>query len=208
MGTRLPWTKPSFYIVRHGETDRNDATPARYRGWDNVPLNEDGRQSADDLYGYLSYEQLGQITSSDLDRAVDTANALIPLSCVSYLDINPNFRPLDVGDFAGEPKTARNRKALQHFIDNPDELIPGGSETVNQFKARNSETFKQYAILSYSSPHPLVIVCHTSNCTCLCEEANATGLSPDDDDVIGAGGLLAVYVTPTGYEIEVLLKFC
>jgi len=199
-------TKPSFYVCRHGETDLNASTPARYRGWLDIPLNEDGLEAAQRVAEYLSYEKLGMICCSDLQRCVNTAMELIPLSTLPYLDINPNLRPLDIGTFAGQPKTARNKKAMQHYIDNPDEIIPGSSETVNQFKSRNSAAFCQYACQAASSAHPLVICCHTSNVTCLYLEGNPDhDAHPEGSDIIGAGGLMAVYVVPSGYEFEILI---
>lgn len=199
--------RPNFYLIRHGETDRNSSDPPSYRGGDDVPLNEEGMESAMALVNYLGYERLGQIVSSDLQRATATAEPLLFMSCCGYIDMNPNFRPLDVGKFTGLPKTERNKKALQHYIENPDELIPGSTETVSQFRSRNSEAFKQYACLSLSSEHPLVIVTHTSNVTCFYDEVKPDhGITPEGGDVIGPGGLMAVYVMGDKYECEILLR--
>jgi broad specificity phosphatase PhoE len=200
-------TRPSFYVVRHGNTALNDSNPPKYRGWQDVELNEDGLQAAAEVADYLSYERLGLIATSDLIRATKTAEYFLSMSNSPYLDINPNLRPLDVGSFTGLPKTARNKKALQHYIDNPDELIPGSSETVTQFRTRNSDAFRNYAVRSFSSPEPLVVVCHTSNITCLYDEVKPDhGLKYEDQDLVGPGGLIAVYVMGDRYEMEPLLK--
>src|SRR5258708_1853796 len=137
-------TRPSFYVIRHGNTDRNDANPPSYRGWDDVELNEQGLESAAKVADYLCYEKLGLVCTSDLIRAIKTGESLLPMSEVAAMDINPNLRPLDVGSFAGLPKTERNKKALQYYIDHPDEIIPASTKTLNQFPSPNSTTFSHY----------------------------------------------------------------
>ena len=186
--------RPSLYIARHGNTDRNDSNPPAYRGWDDLPLNDDGIRAGEEIAQYLCYERLGPIASSDLQRAVVTAELLLPFSGLQYLDANPNLRPLDVGDFAGLPKTARNKKALQHYIDNPDLVIPGGSETVAQFQQRSNEAMNGYLLQSLQWDCPLVVVCHTSNVSALYEEATKDKYTPEATDLVGPGGLIAVYV--------------
>jgi broad specificity phosphatase PhoE len=202
------WFKrPNLYLARHGNTDRNDANPPEYRGWDDVELNDDGLKAGEEIAQYLSYERLGQIASSDLRRAIVTAEMMLPMSSIPYLDPNPNLRPLDVGDFAGKPKTERNKKALQHYIDNPDEPIPGSSETVNQFQRRSNEALKGYLLLSMQYSSPCVVVCHTSNIAALYEETTNDKYAPEEADIVGPGGLIAVYLSDNGnIELKPLLK--
>lgn len=75
-----PWYPPIAYIVRHGETDSNAEN--LFRGWSNPALNEDGVRACQAIANYFSYERIGRVISSDLDRALQTAQAILDLSLI------------------------------------------------------------------------------------------------------------------------------
>jgi broad specificity phosphatase PhoE len=68
MSTRL-------WLVRHGATDWSDA--GRLNGWTDVPLNERGRLQARSLAERLAGRQFAAVWSSDLMRAIETAQLAV-----------------------------------------------------------------------------------------------------------------------------------
>lgn len=66
-----PMEFKEFLVFRHGETDWN--LIKRLQGHSNIPLNEKGREQARVLQKLLSYYRPEVILSSDLSRALETA---------------------------------------------------------------------------------------------------------------------------------------
>jgi len=64
----------TFYIVRHGQTDWN--IQMRLQGHTNIPLNEVGREQANEIAKTLKNIHFDAIYSSDLDRAVQTTEII------------------------------------------------------------------------------------------------------------------------------------
>ena len=97
-----PWQSPLGYIVRHGETGAN--ADNCFRGWINWPLNENGLSSCDAIANFFSYERIGRVVSSDLDRAMATAQAVMDAGGVAcpYLSPDFNLRPWNIAAFAGQ----------------------------------------------------------------------------------------------------------
>ncbi|ETS93584.1 alpha-ribazole phosphatase [Veillonella sp. AS16] len=86
----------TLYIVRHGETDWNKM--GKYQGITDVPLNENGLAQAKACGEALSHVHFDRILSSDLSRALVTAesirrNRLIPIST------DKRLRELNFGDW-------------------------------------------------------------------------------------------------------------
>jgi len=63
-----------LYLIRHGETDYNNSF--RFQGRIDVPLNEAGVAQAEKLAGYFKNIPLEAIYTSDLKRAVKTAEII------------------------------------------------------------------------------------------------------------------------------------
>jgi broad specificity phosphatase PhoE len=59
-------------LARHGETDDN-RPPLRFQGWRDTPLNDTGRRQAAELAERVGGLGLGSLWSSDLMRALTTA---------------------------------------------------------------------------------------------------------------------------------------
>lgn len=178
--------QPTMYLARHGETDLNDE--GRFRGWEDVPLTDEGMAAAQEVAHFLCYREIGQVASSDLVRAVQTASAL-----ASGFDRNPNLRPWNIGDFAGKSKQEFGPK-LQRYVDNP-ELVPPGGESLSQFRARVDETIEAYlAQAQYQAPP--VLVTHTSVITAVRDLL--TPSNPSDGDIVEPGGIVAIYLKSDG----------
>jgi probable phosphoglycerate mutase len=66
--------KRTFFIFRHGETDWNHQQ--RFQGHLDIPLNDTGRIQARGLIPHLKDHSIEAILSSDLCRAVETAQII------------------------------------------------------------------------------------------------------------------------------------
>lgn len=117
----------TLYLVRHGETDHN--AEGRAMGQMDVPLNARGLEQARQTAEFLRRYPIGHIVSSDLRRAMATAQ---PLADALRLPVRPDprLRELSFGILEGKTvaeceaadpeSTARWRTG--HF----DAVLPGG----------------------------------------------------------------------------------
>ena len=85
---------PKLHLIRHGETDWN--RDGRIQGQSDPPLSERGREQARALAERLGAEPIGELWSSDLRRAVETAE---PLAARLGLEVrvSPELRERDFG---------------------------------------------------------------------------------------------------------------
>lgn len=197
----FPYETPAAYIVRHGETDLN-ATNC-FRGWENPCLNDVGVTAARQIANFFSYEQIGRIVSSDLDRAMQTAEYILAVgtAAIPYISPDYNLRPWGIAGFAGKEKTEANQRKLAYYIAHPEEKIPDG-ESLDDFNARQDATLDVYVRSPYEGL-PTVIVTHTSNLTHLAADVDReNGRDPDHDpevhDIVEPGGIVAVYIGTDG----------
>lgn len=143
--------QPIAYLVRHCDTGLSD----QFRGWGNPSLNEEGYRAADALANYFSYERVGHVYTSDLNRTVQTAQHIRD----TYL-IDRVLRPWNIGDLAGKKKSDENVAKLNFYVEHPAD-VPVNGESFGSFLTRVA------AIQSLLTPseYPHVIVTHSSNIT-------------------------------------------
>lgn len=94
--------KAYLYVIRHGETDYNRAR--RIQGVIDIPLNEIGIEQAGYAAAELSKEHLDVIASSNLQRAVKTADLIWEAQTQEPKPtriIEENLHELCFGDFDG-----------------------------------------------------------------------------------------------------------
>ena len=87
-----------LYVIRHGESETN--LSRHWTGWNDVNLTEKGRKDAERAGAMLQGIPFDQIYSSDLTRALHTAQIAIP-GCQPKT--TPLLREINVGDLAGNP---------------------------------------------------------------------------------------------------------
>jgi glucosyl-3-phosphoglycerate phosphatase len=87
-----------IWLVRHGETEWN--ATKRAQGQADVPLNEAGRLQAQVAAAQLDGVNLAGVYSSDLSRAIDTAE---PIARAHGLEVvtDQAFREIDQGEWEG-----------------------------------------------------------------------------------------------------------
>jgi len=144
--------------IRHGETAWNKDT--RIQGQIDIPLNETGHWQAERAGAALRDEPVSAIYSSDLSRALQTAQAIaralgLPVST------HAGLRERCFGEFEGrtwaELEEGEPAHALQWRRRVPD-YAPTGGESLLQLQERVMGTFHTLA-----SQHPgeqIVVVAH------------------------------------------------
>ena len=91
--------KKEFLLFRHGQTDWN--LEKRCQGHKDIPLNETGLNEAKELSNKFSKIQLQVIYSSDLKRAVQTAEFLSSKKDIPLL-LSKNLREFSLGAAEGK----------------------------------------------------------------------------------------------------------
>ncbi|XVF59474.1 hypothetical protein PTKIN_Ptkin07bG0278700 [Pterospermum kingtungense] len=139
-----PYTE--IIVVRHGETAWNAA--GRIQGHMDVELNEVGRQQAASLADRLSREpEISAIYSSDLKRALETAET-IAASCGKFEVIkDPDLRERHLGDVQGllfREAAKVCPEAYRAFSSRrTDQVIPGGGESLDQLYHRATASLQR-----------------------------------------------------------------
>jgi alpha-ribazole phosphatase len=145
-------------LIRHGETNWN--VEGRYTGQTDIPLNSHGIKQAHILTKRLSSQNIDAIYSSDLRRALQTAEILAE-ACGAPLFADARLREINQGQWEGmhfEEIRARFAKAWRRRKDNPLEVAPPGGETVRQVRARVLHVVEE--ILQRHPNHVVAIVSH------------------------------------------------
>ena len=126
----------SFLLIRHGETDWNAA--GRWQGHGDPALSERGRAQASAVARALADHTIDRLLCSDLQRALETAEAI-----GKQLDLSPlpdaRLRELDVGSWTGLTRaeiTQRDADLLRRFDLGEPDVRPGGGESRRQIRAR------------------------------------------------------------------------
>jgi broad specificity phosphatase PhoE len=119
-----------LFLVRHGQTDWN--VSRRHQGQKDVPLNAEGVRQAEELAARLAAEHFDAIYSSDLQRALRTAQILAHghrLDVITDL----RLREVSVGEWEGTYVEDNLRASPERFtashVDPTIPLAPGGEST-------------------------------------------------------------------------------
>jgi broad specificity phosphatase PhoE len=138
------------YIIRHGESQYN--MEGRYTGWTNVPLTDKGREDAKRVRALLSGVSFDKIYTSDLMRAMDTAEIAIP-GCVYETD--ERFREIDLGDMAGRLISESTADEKDIYVNLGYKHI--GGESRAEFLERVKKAMKELEALDYDR---IAVFCH------------------------------------------------
>lgn len=139
-----------IYVVRHGESENN--LKSLWTGWYDAALTQKGREDAKKAGELLKGISFGKIYTSDLKRAMNTAEIALP-GCAyetTYL-----LREIDVGSLTNMP--------LSTLTDEQKEKIPDcgyaefGGETNEAFENRVCSFMKK---LEESGEEAKAVFCH------------------------------------------------
>jgi alpha-ribazole phosphatase len=144
-------------LIRHGETDYN--LNKRYCGFSNPPLNASGISQAESLAKQVEDFDVAAVYSSDLLRAIQTAEIVFPKHQIKTI---PDFREFNFGIFEGLNYSELIEKypgLHRDWISNPlNVLLPNGEE-FSRFRKRVSSALSH--IISLNRNKTIVLVTHS-----------------------------------------------
>ncbi|KAL8199351.1 hypothetical protein R6Q57_012919 [Mikania cordata] len=148
-------------VVRHGETEWN--AEKRIQGHLDINLNDVGRQQAIAVAERLSGEsKISAIYSSDLKRALETAETIASKCGGLQVIQDPNLRERNLGDLQGivyDDAPKMKTKAYVALQSNGRDVeIPGGGESLNQLYKRCTDSLQ--AIGNKHRGERVVVVTH------------------------------------------------
>jgi broad specificity phosphatase PhoE len=119
-------------LVRHGETAWHAEN--RYAGASDIPLNEHGREQAEQLATWAKTAGLDALWASPLTRALQTA---APVAASTRLEprVDPRLREVAFGDGEGLTRAEMRQRfpeAYAAFVTDPvTSYLPGGEDPVD-----------------------------------------------------------------------------
>lgn len=147
----------TIFLVRHGETREN---AARVVQLPDVPLDSHGAIQAERLARRLAGAGITAILSSDLTRAVMTAERLAA-AIATPVTLDALLRERDYGDIRGLPYAEVGTDIFA-----PDYAPPGG-ETWATFHARVDRAWTRILAAAAATAGHLAVVTHGLVCTSL-----------------------------------------
>jgi probable phosphoglycerate mutase len=171
-----------LYFARHGETPWNLA--GRWQGHTDVALSDRGREQALALATRLTGAGLGQVRTSDLVRARETAEIVARHLALGEVGVDPDLRERGFGVFEG---LTREECAAQHpevwaIYERDRRLFPPGAESHEHVIARLREAVRRAA--GAPGKDGVLLVSHGGSIRLLLSAATGRQLPP-----IGNGGL-------------------
>lgn len=161
----------TIYLIRHGETDWN--LQQRYQGQKDIPLNETGIKQAKTTAEKLNGANFSALYSSDLIRAVQTANEIakkVNLPVVS----DPSLREINQGDWEGQfikDVLAAKGDEVRAIYMNPYTARKPGGESIAEVAERVYKCLDQLA--QKHDQETIIIVSHgLAIATILCKVRN------------------------------------
>jgi probable phosphoglycerate mutase len=146
-------------VLRHGQSTWN--AEGRWQGQADPPLSAEGEQQARAAVGALPDVPFVRVVTSDLRRAVQTAEILAgPLGLA--VDVDPDLREIDVGDWTGLTRPeieARWPGELARWSAGESESPPGG-EPRSTLVARARRAMVRIAAATAAPGEPVLVVAH------------------------------------------------
>ncbi len=196
------------YVARHGQTIMN--VEGVIKGMSDVALDEKGQRQAAQLAARLQrIPNIREVYTSPMERAWETAAAYMHLVGRSTdnqtLIQDRRLLTLKAGCFEGTVKNAA-REGIKLFLQNPTVPFPNG-ESIRQLEDRVWEFFEHELKEAKAEGGPCLSFTHNSVITSLANRIlGSSEHEVELGEVVGPGGLIAVYEERGGYGIEVLFE--
>jgi alpha-ribazole phosphatase len=127
-------------LVRHGQTEWN--AQHRYQGHSDLPLNQLGQEQARQLAARLQTQKIDLVFSSDLQRALQTAQILAESHGVK-VQPDPRLREMNFGLLEGhtfDDGLERWPEMIRNWVQDNNQP-PEGGERLDEFSERVSQFF-------------------------------------------------------------------
>jgi probable phosphoglycerate mutase len=185
--------------IRHGETAWNVDT--RVQGQLDVPLNDTGRWQAHRLALAIAEEALDAIYSSDLLRALETAQAVASGSGREIVtDVGLRERGFGVFEgFTFDEIAQRWPEQSERWRRRDPDFGPEGGESLRDFYARSVAAAERLA-----AAHPgqtIALVAHGGVMDCLYRAATRVGLDAPRSWQLGNASINRLLYTPQGFTL-------
>lgn len=172
-----------IYLARHGQTAYN--LEGRFQGWGDVPLDQTGRQQAQQLAIAVAEVEPVALVSSDIARAVETAT-IVAEHVDLELQIDPRFAETETGDWTDRSfaeVAAEDPEAFTSFVElKADWGFPGGESFATQ-AARVAAGLDDWR--SRGETGAVVIVCHGNVIRLALRDAGRDGSErPDNGSLV------------------------
>ncbi len=185
--------------IRHGETAWN--VDGRIQGQLDIPLNDTGRWQVHRLALAVADEGISAIYSSDLLRALETAQA-VARGCGQPVTTEVGLRERGFGSFEGMSFDEINRRWPEQGERwrkrDPDFSAPGG-ETLREFSARAVACVARLA-----ARHPgetIGVVSHGGVMDCLYRAATRVALDAPRSWQLGNASINRLLHSPQGFTV-------
>lgn len=188
--------KPVLYVVRHGCTGDDNS----YNSPVNPNLDAKGWEDARAAANFLSKLRTGSLHTSGFKRSAETANVVGKAIEVAP-QIDNRLDSWDVGTAANASSAEEADRIIQHHVDNPDKVIPGG-ESLAHLRERVTPAFMDGVQEGISTGKPPVYVAHHS----VQHEVGRVFNNDKDSALTHTGGVTAVYLTPAGFKAVAIFR--
>ncbi len=154
-------------LVRHGETEWNKAGAERFRGRQDIELNENGVRQAWAAAERLASWEVTAFYSSPLKRALATAEILAkPFG----LSVEPLESLIDInyGDWQGlshQEVSERYGQLYSHWLERPHEVLFPGGESLWDIRDRATAAIEK--VLTQHEGETVAVVSHQVVCKVL-----------------------------------------
>ena len=147
-----------IFLVRHGETEWNAI--GKLQGSSDIKLLPEGIRQAHLLAEHAPFHTVDAIYSSDLSRAVMTAEILADKFNLPVIE-ERGLRETSFGDWEGKflsDLAKENPKGFENFFRHPDRVQPPNGETFLQSQARIMNALEE--IIADNEDKNIIVVSH------------------------------------------------
>lgn len=120
-----------IFLVRHGEVEGNYGPKRTFAGWGDKPLTEKGLRQAQAVAERLAHEKLAAVYTSDLKRALHTAEAIAARHNLT-VQADQALREVNYGQWEGLGDAELLRDWAQHWqrrVADPLNVAPPDGES-------------------------------------------------------------------------------
>jgi len=198
-------------LVRHGETDWT--IQGRFLGHTNLPLNERGQRQAAAVAKALSCETIHTIYTSDLCRAMTTAQAIAAIqeSSLKAAPVvpDPRLREVNFGEWDGltyAEMLRRDPDSVNAWQGDFLKTAPPGGESLGQLAGRLKSFLED--VESFYPEETFVIVAHAGSLQSLLCMALGVSLKMHWQFPLSPASISQISLYPEGAIVNLLNDTC